>query len=146
MEAKDFYTNPANVDSIIEELKATETHDGVVKLIDRTFQGWILGWPRRYCVDYPHFQNNWRYVCEKAGTKPLHVVVVDFLDFDKPEYSLLRMFAELLTVFGHSVRRKEEFLGCPHCGDAIPNKVLYDELVKRGVTTPAVWSTKCSTC
>ena len=93
------------------------------------------------------FQNNWNFVCKKAGCKPLSVIIVDTIEFKKPNYSLVRLFSELLTVFGHSVRRKEEFIGCKICGDAIPNQNVYNQLVERKVASiPSCWMIKCKNC
>ena len=145
--AKEKYTDPVNKDEIINDIKNAETHDDVVSIINKTFPEWILGWPKRYCVDYPHFTNNWEFVCKKAGCKPLSVIIVDLIEFNDPDYTLIKLFAELLTVFGHSVRRKEEFIGCKICGDAIPTQDVYNQLVERKVTNiPSCWMIKCFSC
>tara|TARA_Y100000389_G_scaffold59633_1_gene55731 strand:+ start:174 stop:629 length:456 start_codon:yes stop_codon:yes gene_type:complete len=146
-EEKENFSDPENTPQIIEEIKNSETHDEVVDIINKTFPKWILGWPKRYSVDYPHFQNNWNFVCKKAECKPLSVIIVDTIEFKKPNYSLVRFFSELLTVFGHSVRRKEEFIGCKICGDAIPNQTVYNQLVERKVPNiPSCWMIKCKNC
>lgn len=141
------YKDPQNFDDIVEEVKNAETHDDVVNIINKTFPTWILGWPKRYSVDYSHFQNNWAFVCKKAGCKPLSVIIVDKIEFNDPEYKLIKLFSELLTVFGHSVRRKEEFIGCKICGDAIPSQGVYRQLVERKVPNiPGCWMVKCRRC
>ena len=141
------YTDPEDFEQVVEEVKNAETHDEVVKIINRTFPGWIIGWPKRYSVDYPHFQNNWAFVCKRAKCSPLSVIIVDTIEFKKPNYRLVRLFSELLTVFGHSVRRKEEFIGCKMCGDAIPTESVYRQLVERKVANiPSCWMIKCKDC
>lgn len=141
------YTDPEDFEQVVEEVKNAETHDDVVKIINKTFPGWILGWPKRYSLDYPHFQNNWAFVCKKAGCTPLSVIIVDTIEFKKPNYKLVKLFSELLTVFGHSVRRKEEFIGCKMCGDAIPTELVYKQLVERKVSNiPSCWMIKCKNC
>lgn len=145
-DTKSPYQDPENVDDIVEKVKNCETHDEVVTLINETFPGWILGWPMRYSLDYPHFQNNWEFVCKKSGTKTLSVIIVDHIVFNNPKFSLVKLFCELLTVFGHSVRRKEEFIGCKICGDAIPTQSVYNQLRERKITVPSCWMVKCQKC
>ena len=98
-EAKLPFQDPENVDEIVEKIKECENHDQVVDLINETFPGWILGWPKRYSVDFPHFQNNWEYVCKKSGTKTLSIIIVDTIVFNDPKYKLVKMFCEILTLF-----------------------------------------------
>jgi hypothetical protein len=145
-EAKLPFQDPENVDEIVEKIKECENHDQVVDLINETFPGWILGWPKRYSVDFPHFQNNWEYVCKKSGTKTLSIIIVDTIVFNDPKYKLVKMFCEILTLFGHSVRRKEEFIGCKVCGDVIPSQMVFQQLVERKVTTLDCWMVKCRGC
>jgi hypothetical protein len=140
------YQDPENADEIVEKLKECENHDQVVNLINETFPGWILGWPKRYGVDFPSFQNNWEYVCKKSGTRTLSVIIVDTIVFNDTKYKLLKMFCEILTLFGHSVRRKGEFIGCKMCGDAIPSESVFLELVERKNTTLPCWMIKCREC
>jgi hypothetical protein len=141
------YVNPENYNEVVEEIKNAEKHDQVIEIINKTFPRWILGWPKRYCQDYPHFQNNWEFVCKKTGCSSLSVIIVDYVDFKSPQYKLIRMFCELLTLFGHSVRRKEEFIGCKVCGDAIPTQKVYKQLLERKVLNiPKVWSLRCKNC
>ena len=140
------YLDPSNTNEILEELKNAENHNQVIDLIQTTFPTWMIGYPKKYCSDYPHLQKNWKYVLKSSGKSPLNVIIVDFLDFENPKYTLTKVFAELLSLFGHSVRRKEEFIGCNVCGDAIPNNNIYNQLKERGLTVPGVWSTKCSSC
>jgi len=140
------YTDPENVDTIIDNLKNCENHDQVITLIKKTFPTWIIGWPKRYCTDYPHFQNNWKFVCNKTKCNQLSIIIVDSVNFEETSNKLVNMFSELLTVFGHSVRRKEEFVGCKICGDAIPNQNIYNQLVERSITVPNCWMLKCTNC
>jgi hypothetical protein len=145
---EELYVNPVNTNEIIEKLKNTETHDEIVNIINETFPTWILGWLKAYSSDYPHFQKNWENVCTSTKTKPLRVVIVNKIVFNDENYSLLRMFCELLTLFGHSVRRKEEFVECKLCGDALPTPYIYNALKEKGtgIKIPLFWSPKCSTC
>lgn len=140
------YKDPENVEEIITELKECKNHEDVVNIINKTFPNWIIGWPKRYCTDYPHFQNNWKFICNKTNSTPLSVIIVDNVVFEDNNFRLLRMFSELLTIFGHSIRRNTEFIGCKICGDAIPNKDIYNQLVERCIQVPSCWMKKCTHC
>ena len=140
------YQNPTNADEIVENVKNCETHDEIVNLINKVFPTWIIGWPKRFCADYPHFENNWKYICKQSNCKPLSVIIVDKIEFNDTKYSTIKLFCELLTVFGHSVRRKEEFIGCVICGDAIPSQYVYNQLVERKIPVPNSWMVKCRHC
>ena len=143
---KEPYEDPENTQEIIDKVKECSMHDEVIKLINETFPGWILGWPKRYSSDYPHFQYNWDFVCKRSGCKPLSVIIVYKIVFDNPKYTIIKLFCELLTVFGHSVRRKEEFIGCKICGDALPSKEVFFQLVERKATNLDSWMIKCRDC
>jgi hypothetical protein len=141
------YLDPPNTDAIIEALKNAEMHNSVVSIITNTFPNWIIGNSKRFSEDYPHFQDNWEYICKKSGCeKPLDVIIVDFLVFNNPRYKLCQIFAELLTLFGHSVRRKEEFIACKVCKNAIPTQNVYNQLIERKIKVPTYWMTKCTGC
>lgn len=140
------YRDPENVDEIIDKLKNCENHDQIITLIKKTFPGWIIGWSKRYCTDYPHFQNNWKYICKKTNCKTLSVIIVDSVKFDEENFKLVMMFSELLTIFGHSVKRKNEFISCEVCGNAIPNQDIYNQLVERSINVPIQWESKCTNC
>ena len=143
---KEKYEDPENTEEIINKVKECSTHDEVVKLINETFPGWVLGCSKRYSLDYQHFQNNWEFVCKKSGCKTLSIIIVDKIIFNNPKYTLIKLFCELLTVFGHSVRRKEEFFGCKICGDAIPSEEVFNQLVERKITNLDCWMVKCRGC
>ena len=140
------YKNPPNHKEIVEKLKNAETHNEVVKIIMETFPKWILTWCPRFCTDYEFLQNNWEFVCTKTNSKPLRVVLVESLVFKNEEHSLVMMFAEILTAFGHSVRRKEEFSRCKICGDAVPSKQVWKQFKQRKLSIPKKWSLICSKC
>jgi hypothetical protein len=140
------YINPPNHEEIIEDIKNANMHDDVVNIINKTFPSWILGWPPKYCSDYPQFKTNWEYVCSKTNCNTLSVIIVDYFNFNDPQYSLTKLFSEILTMFGHAVRRKEEFIECKYCGSAIPNKEIFQELKKRNIPSPQRWSLKCKDC
>ena len=144
--SNNLYKDPPNTAEIINDIKNAEMHDDVVTIINNVFPGWILGWPKKYSKDYPHFQTNWKFVCKKAGCNTLSIIIVDKIIFNDPEYTLIKLFCELLTVFGHSVRRKEEFIECKACGDVVPTQNIYNQLVELKINVPPFWSMKCTNC
>ena len=140
------YLDPPNKEDIILSVKNAEKHYEVIDIINSTFPTWILGCPQKYSKDYEHFQNNWKYVCKKSQCEPLNIVIVDMIEFNDKNYTLIKLFSELLTCFGHSVRRKEEFIECKACGDAIPTQSVYNQLVERKIDVPTFWSMRCKGC
>jgi hypothetical protein len=142
------YKNPSKeiTESIISSLKEAENHNKVVDIINSVFPGWIIGCSKKYSLDYPHFTNNWDNVCKKIGCKPLDIVIVDELVFNDTNYSLIQMFCELLTMFGHSVRRKQEFFECKFCSSILPNQEIYNKIIEAKIKAPEYWSMKCKTC
>ena len=100
----------------------------------------------KYSIDYPHFTKNWENVCNTIKCKPLDIIIIDEIIFNDKDYSIVQMFSELLTVFGHSVRRKEEFFECKFCSSILPNKNVYDKLKNANIKTPPYWSMKCNNC
>ena len=142
------YKNPSvdNTEAIVKSLKEAEKHDEVVKIINSVFPDWIIGCSKKYSVDYPHFTKNWESVCKKIKCNPLDIVIIDELVFNDKDYSLIQMFCELLTVFGHSVRRKEEFFECKFCSNILPTEPVYKKLKEANITVPTFWSMKCKNC
>lgn len=142
----DKYMDPENKDEILKKIRKAETHSDVVKIINDTFPDWIMGWPKKYSDDYSFFTTNWQDGCEKLNCKPLCIIIVDKIVFHDKNYSVIQMFCELLTLFGHSVRRKEEFFECKFCGKILPTEPIYDGLKKSGALVPQIWSMKCTNC
>jgi len=142
----EIYKDPKDMDEIINRIKNANMHDDVMKIITETFPSWIVGYPTKYSDDYPSFTDNWNFVCKKSGCTPLNIIIVDFMCFNEKGYTLVQMFSELLTMFGHSIRRKEEFIGCKICGNAIPTEQVFYQLRERNVKTPNIWMVKCVNC
>jgi hypothetical protein len=145
------YSDPENYQTIIEELKNCEKHNDVLKLIDTVYPLWIVKWCPKFSDDYPSFTHNWNFISKKIGTKPLNVILVDYIHTDNTDknvytYKLLGFFCEILTAFGHCVRRKEEFTECTKCKSAVPSFIIYEQLKERHIEIPKKWSFKCSIC
>ena len=142
------YKNPPPdaTKAIIKSIQEAETHDEVIKIINDIFPTWIIGCSKKYSVDYPHFTKNWENVCNNIKCKPLDIIIIDEIIFNNKDYSIVQMFSELLTVFGHSVRRKEEFFECKFCSSILPTKNIYDKLKNSNIKIPLAWSMKCNNC
>ena len=142
------YKNPSPeiTESIMKNLRDAENHNEVIEIINSIFPTWIIGCSKKYSVDYPHFTNNWENVCKKIKCKTLDIIIIDELIFSDKEYSIVQTFCELLTLFGHSVRRKEEFFECKFCSDIIPTENVYNKLKNLKIKVPKVWSMKCANC
>lgn len=141
------YSNPDNHLQIIEDLKEAKTHTEVLSIITNTFPSWMITYSTQYSDDYPVFTNNWNFVCKRTKSKPLDIVIVDFIDLKNTNFSLLSTFCELLTLFGHSVRRKEEFILCHVCKKCIPAEHVYNQLKERNIENiPTIWKNLCQNC
>lgn len=140
------YKNPENMVEIQNSLLEAKNHGEVKNIIMETFPEWMLGIISNYCSDYPTFQSNWVTVCDKIGVKPTEIIIVDYFDHNNDDYKLLTYFCEIMTTGGYSVRRKEEFIACSKCGDAIPVLEIWRKMKSVGIQTPLSWSKKCTTC
>lgn len=141
------YKDPENKNDIINDIKNAETHNEVMNIINRTFPEWIVNCCDKYSSDYNSMNINWKVICDKVGAKQLNIILVDFIKFKDPEYELINIFCELLTIFGHSVRRKDEFILCGKCNkNCIPVKSVYEDMKSKNLNVPPVWSSECSKC
>jgi len=143
------YKDPENVLEIMERLKTLPTLKEVKELIDEVFPTWFISVLPRYSKDYEGFQINWVNVSNMANVRTAQIVIVDDMVFDE-SHNLIRTFAELLTRSGFSVRRKEEFIPCEKCGNALPTREMYEVYKKvqeeSRIELPENWSNKCKNC
>jgi hypothetical protein len=139
------YINPENANDIIEEITKITDHDEIHNLIIKTFPDWILYSTSSYSEDYKYLHTNWVKVCEMTKMIPRHILLVDFISFE-PEFAMLSAFCNIMTSFGYCVRRKEEFGACSVCNKAIPNKILWQQMINNKMPVPEQWSNTCTTC
>jgi len=143
------YQDPENLPEIMERLKSLPTLKEVKELIDEVFPTWFVCVLTRYSKDYEGFQTNWVNVAKMANIPTTQIVIVDDMVFDE-NHNLIRTFAELLTRSGFSVRRKDEFIPCETCGDAIPTQKMYEVYKnvqeENRIELPTTWSNKCENC
>ena len=141
----ELFSDPPDKKTIIQNILDSKTHGDIFAIIKRVFPSWILGASNSYSLDYPHLQSNWIKVCEKIDTQPTKILIVDFIDCDE-SHTLIPIFCELMTRAGYCVRRKEEFISCPHCEKIIPNLEIHKKMILRKLNIPPEWSKKCSDC
>lgn len=140
------YSDPDNINVIIEKLKASQTHFDARKIIEQTYPDWFIHTTGEYSKDYPHFKKNWKIICDRSGVTPKSIVLVDFLIFNSDKHKLVSEFSERMTKEGYCVRRKEEFISCSNCGAAIPSKLIWKKLTELKIPAPRVWSERCQRC
>lgn len=139
------YTDPNNKDEVIEDLKKCQTVGDVFVLIANTFPDWVYQFFNVYSSDYPSLQKNWEIISDKLNVPPSQIVTVNEILFDD-EHTITRLFSEVLTRAGYSVRRREEFFACGKCNAAIPSNDLYNKLKEKNMPVPSEWSQECSDC
>ncbi len=143
------YKDPENVLEIMEHLKTLQNLKEVKDLMNEVFPSWFVCSLPRYSKDYEGFQTNWVKVANMINVPITQIIIVDDMIFDE-EHSLIRTFAELLTRSGFSVRRKDEFIPCEKCGNALPTREMYEVYKKvqeeNGIKVPITWSNKCKNC
>lgn len=132
------------VNSIIERIKNAPSVGDIKKIIDEVFPGWIVAFLKTYSKDYPNFNTNWKKICIQLGVKQSEIMIVDYIDFSNNDnYKLVRMFCELFTRAGFSVRTKDDFIPCSNCDSAIPTETMYKILKSRAVVVPNTYSNVC---
>ena len=131
---------------IIQKLGNAKTDLEFKDVLDNHFPGWFITSFDNYSKDYPHFQNNWEYICGQLGVKPKKIILVDAIDFDNEKSALINAVYEYCTRQGYIIRRQGEFIGCSVCYSAIPSKEIYPLLKEKKFIIPKVWSDRCVSC
>jgi len=139
------YLDPENVIEIKEEIKNTPTLGDLKIILDKTFPDWVQGFINDYSDDYPNLKQHWMNICFENKVTPKQIMIVDFVSFED-NYSLIRIFSEILTLSGFCVRSKNELFSCKNCGKAIPQSHVYNLLKEGGQDIPDLWRTTCSNC
>jgi hypothetical protein len=139
-------------DIILNKLKSATNATEAEEIINEVFPGWLICHLYGYCDDYPHFTTNWEKICDKIGTTPKFIVLVNDIEFTESP-TLKNKICEFLTMYGYCVRRREEFLPCGSCEKAIPCREIWNLLKQHntntpnsGIVLPEVWSNKCVNC
>ena len=139
------YSDPENLDEILECIKSLKTMGEISEYCIKIFPTWLIGKIKRFSSDYPHLTKNWKTICDSIGTFPKEIIIVDRVFFDS-NHKLIHTFSELFTRSGFVVRQNNDWFECKVCGDALPSKVAYDIFKKANIQVPDTWDTICTTC
>ena len=112
------FTDPSNKEEIYLKIQAVTNATEIYSLVMEVFPEWILEECKDYEPLYSKFSDNWSKVASRFFQNPRKILIVQQIAFEDPEneYTILRMFCEILTRTGFCVRRKEELKRCGECG------------------------------
>lgn len=129
------------------KLSKTKTLEELEKEIETILPGWLVISLEGYSSDYPQLTQNWVRICnEKFGISPRRLLLVDRLEFTETPSDMNRV-CEFLTINGFCVRRASEFVVCPGCERAIPDRSVWNLLKNQNPSNvPSIWSQKCRDC
>ena len=139
------YKNPPNHQEISDNIRECKTIGDVKNLVDKTFPEWFVTLIPRYSTDYSTLQTNWINCCKKAGVPTAQIMIVEDIE-EGTDYSLIGEFTECFASAGFQVRRKQEFIPCCECGNAIASINMHSYMVEKGLPVVEKWSEKCTTC
>lgn len=139
------FTDPPNPIDTIKKITELKTPAEIQDYIEKIFPGWIICSLDKYCIDYPHLQNNWVEICRSSGVQPTKIILVADIKFDD-EHKVTRAFCEFLTKNGYVVRRSGEFIPCSKCLSAIPCQDIWHLLKENNLPVPNEWQSTCSKC
>ena len=139
------YTDPKNVEEVIENIKNCPTIKDINNLLENTFPGWILYYLVKYSDDYPHLESNWNSVIEKYNIKKGKIMIVDEIISDE-NHTLINLFCNIYTQVGFIVRSKNELIPCKVCDKAIPSEESYNKMKKLNIIVPDEWQVICKNC
>jgi hypothetical protein len=140
------YEDPENVESLIEQLKASPTVRDALNVMKNVFPDWWNGQTLdSYSVDYPTLTCNWMGVTTNLKCKPTVIMLVENVELDD-NHIFTRSMCELLINAGFSVKRNIDYVACLKCKNAIPSKELHAEMKTNNVVVPNQWSHSCISC
>jgi hypothetical protein len=139
------YSDPENIEEVVKDILKLKTIKEINDLLDKIYPDFIVNTMTGYSRDYPHFDVNWRAMCDTLKVDKAQILLTqNFPDDDK--HLLVKTFCEVLTQSGFIVRRHTEFFPCSVCNLALPNENLYNILIDKKIPAPQKWLNKCSTC
>ena len=139
------YEDPENMEAVVKDLMTLQTIKEIYDLLLKIYPDFVINVLSKYSTDYPHFDINWRGICETLKVPKAQIILVD----DHPEddkHFLVKTFSEILTQAGFIIRRYTEFVPCTVCNSALPTEPIYNKLKENKIKVPEKWDTKCSTC
>ena len=142
---EDIFSDPDNINEIIERLKKCPTMKDINDLLYEIYPKWIVLYLERYSEDYPHLQNNWESITSQYNVKKCQIIIVQKMINDD-DHSLIKLFAEIYTRAGFIIRTKDEIIPCEKCFSAIPNIETYETMKKSNLPVPEMWLRVCQRC
>lgn len=141
------YTDPSNLDDIVEQIKNVQTFEGIYQIVNTVFPNWILKFIPNYCLNYPHIQQNWYHICRQNNLKPSQIIIVNYLSDDR-EHRLMNIFLDVFYSSGFVVRLNQHYDVCPTCQSfAVPTEYMYRCFVERNIPNiPSTWTPTCYNC
>ena len=139
------YQDPENTQNIVKDIMKLQTVKEIYDLLLSIYPDFVINVLSEYSKDYPHFDVNWRGMCETLKVSKAQIILVDdYLDNGK--HVLLKVFLELLTQAGFVIRKYTEFFPCSVCNAALPSDFIYYKLKENKIQVPDKWDKKCSSC
>lgn len=132
------YEDPDNIEELKKQLTEKRTLKDVLDFVNTIFPGWVVDFVDKYSDKYPFFTENWHKTCAEAKVKPTQIMIVDKVDFTEG-HDLLKIFGELFTKSGFSVKCKDHLLRCPRCEAIYPTSEMHTILKEGGSNIPEVW-------
>jgi hypothetical protein len=130
------------LDENTARLTKCPTIKSVLELTMELYPSWIDSLHTRFSKDYPDLTLNWKKVCEKTGSRPTEIVLVNFLPGPNDNRCKFLLYVtDILTSTGFSVRRTSEFVVCS-CGALIPSEHSFPFLKEK----PSQWKSHCDGC
>ncbi len=141
------YSDPADLDEIVEKIKNVQTFEGIYEIVNQVFPNWILKFVPRYCPNYPHIELNWHYICKENGSRPAQIIIVSYLSDDK-DHRLMNIFLDVFYSSGFVVRLNQHYDVCSDCKQfAVPTEFMYQCFVEKNASyLPSRWTPTCKNC
>ena len=145
--------NDKNFDKpkILNLIKNASTFEDIFSIIEKNFNKLIAIIALRYSNEYDFLNTNWAKTCQKISkdynkqvTKKA-ILLLNGLKHDN-EHTLVSTLAEILTIFGFSVRSIQHMKQCPECREIFPTFKYYEVLKEYNKNIPKKYSENCINC
>jgi len=134
----DKYLDPQNIEEIKSQLSEKKTMKDILELVNEIYPDWIITFADKFSTNYPSLTVNWVKTCEKMGSRPAQIMIVDDIIFDD-DHKLLQLFGDVFTKTGFSVKSKNHFIPCGRCKSAYPTLSIHQLLKESDNVVPAEW-------
>ena len=139
------YSDPTNKEHYINKIKNSPSIGDVKKIMDDLYPTLFITLLDTYSDDYPDLNKNWNNMCDNLKVKNKKIIILDNYN-ENDNCTLIKIFSELFTLSGFSVRCKNELIPCKICSKALPCEFLYDLIKNKYKNIPSTWSPFCKKC